>query len=88
MGEDTEDGPEAWLLSQAHFLPAVQLARPLLTDSLLVVERESSFTVPLLSLASAWAWASCPHRPCLSAFGTQLPLGLFAHTQDFNQNDF
>lgn len=53
----------------------------LLVVSLLVVQRESSYTVLLLSLAPSWVRASCPRRPSLSAFGAQLPLCLSAaHT--------
>lgn len=81
LGAGEEGGAEAWLLALVHFLSVAQLAPSLLAVSLLVVQRESSYTVLLLSLASSWAQASCPHRPCLSAFGAQLPLCLSAaHT--------
>lgn len=60
----------------------------LFADSLLVVQRESSYTVLLLSLASSWASASCPHRPCVLAFGASLPLCLFAQAQDFDPKAF
>lgn len=61
----------------------------LLAVSLLVVQREGSYTVLSLSLATSWAQASCPPRPCLSAFGAQLPLCLSAaHTAFQSKNDF